>query len=576
MQVINMAYFLKKTNLKKGQYLQIYDSFYDPEKGRSANKSFQAIGYTHELIAKGIKDPLKHFQLEVDELNKKKKSENNKSVDRQIGTESPEKYLGYFPIKNINDGLRVKRHIDLLQTNYKFEFNAFDVLSSLIYARMMKPSSKLRTFHDTIPKLFDKYNFSENQMYAAIEFVGSEYEKIIEIYNHEVNKKFKLDTSVGYFDCTNFYFEIDKEDKIRKKGMSKERRTDPIIGMGLLLDSNQIPLGMKMYPGNQSEMPVIKEVIDEMKIRHNITGRTIRVADKGLNSADNIANAVRNGDGYIFSKSVKKLSDKEKVWVQSKNDYQKVLKPDGQVAYEFKEWTDNFEYTITGLNGKKMNVQYYEKRVVTYNPVLARKKEIEIQRQITKATNLQTAHAKKSEYGDSSKYVVFESTDDTGIATDNKIKVSLNMNKISEDLKLAGYNMIVTSEVKLNAEEVYETYHNLWRIEESFRIMKTDLDARPVYLQKEESIYGHFLICYLAVLLLRLLQFKILENKFCSNEIINYVRDLRVVEISKTKYVNLSKTTPIAKHLAQKYELPSTSYFMNNQQIKIVLNHRFR
>lgn len=571
-----MAYFLKKSNLKKGQYLQIYESFYDPEKGRSANKSLRAVGYTKELIEKGIKDPLKHFQLEVDALNKEKQSEKNRLAIRETGTESPEKYLGYFPIKNINDGLRVKRHIDLLQNNYKFEFNAFDVLSSLVYARMMKPSSKSRTFHDTIPKLFDTYTFSEYQMYSAIEFLGSEYEKIIEIYNHEVNKKFKLDTSVGYFDCTNFYFEIDKEDKVRRKGMSKERRTDPIIGMGLLLDSNQIPLGMKLYPGNQSEMPVIKEVIDEMKIRHNIKGRTVRVADKGLNSANNIADAVRNGDGYIFSKSVKKLSDKEKVWVKLKNDYQQVLKPNGEVAYEFKEWTDKFEYTITGLDGKKKDVHYLEKRVITYNPVLARKKEIEIQRQISKATNLQMSHAKKSEYGDSSKYVIFESTDDEGTTTDNKIKVSLNMDKISEDLQLAGYNMIVTSEVSLSPKQVYETYHNLWRIEESFRIMKTDLDARPVYLQKEDSIYGHFLICYLAVLLLRLLQFKILENKFSSNDIINSIRDLRVVEVSKTKYINLSKTTPISKYFAQKYELPSTSYFLNNQQIKTVLNHRFR
>ena len=149
----------------------------------------------------------------------------------------------------------------------------------------------------------------------GVEFIGNEYEKIIEIFSHQVNQKYLLDTTTTYYDGTNFFFEIDAEDELRKKGPSKENRKDPIVGMGLLLDACQIPIGMKLYPGNQSEMPVIREVIQDLKSRNNIKGRTIQVADKGLNSAKNILEARKNGDGYIFSKSIKKLPATEKTWV---------------------------------------------------------------------------------------------------------------------------------------------------------------------------------------------------------------------------------------------------------------------
>ena len=201
---------------------------------------------------------------------------------------------------------------------------------------------------------------------------------------------------------------------------------------------------------------------------------------------------------------------------------------------------------------------------------------MEIYKQIEKAKNLKASQAKKDEYGDSSKYVVFKSTDKDGATNKNKIAVSMNQKKIDEDLKLAGYNMIVTSEIGLTANEIYTTYHNLWRIEESFRVMKSELDARPVYLQNENSIYGHFLICYLSVLLLRLLQFKILDDAYCSTEIMRFIQDLRVVKVSETKYINISKTTSIGQHFSKKLGLPVVSYFLNNGQIKTVLNHRFR
>ena len=571
-----MAYFLKKTNNKKGTYLQIYESYYDPDRKGGAHRSYKPIGYVHELVESGIADPFSHFQVEVDELNRLHAEKKKEEKVRTISDESPEKLLGYFPLKNINDSLRVKQYIDIMQTATDYRFNVFDMMSALVYSRVVHPCSKSKTYDEVIPKLFESTDFSLDQIYTGLEYLGMEYEKVIEIYNHQVNLKYKFDTSHTYFDCTNFYFEIDREDDFRRKGPSKENRHEPLVGLGLLLDANQIPIGMKLYPGNESEKPVMRDVIDSLKTRNNISGRTIQVADKGLNCGNNIMHALKEGDGYIFSRSVKTLSEKEKVWVLLPNDYREIKNSSGDVLYKIKECIDDFEYEIDDeKSGRKRKVVFTEKRVVTFNPTLAKKQLYEINKLIEKAQNLRTSQANKSEYGECARFVNFVSADKKGKETDGKEKVTLNDDAIENARKLAGYNMLVTSELKMSNQEIYKAYHNLWRIEESFRIMKSELDARPVYLQKEETITGHFLICYLAVLLTRLLQFKVLENRFCSEEIFSFIRDFRVAKISDRKYMNLTRNSSLIKELSKKTSLPLTSYFLSSGQIKKMLSHRF-
>ena len=570
-----MAYFLKKTNNKKGTYLQIYESYYDPERKAGAHRSYRPIGYVHELQATGIEDPISFFKDEVQKLNQEFRNKKQSEKYRQISEESPEKFLGYFPLKNLNDSLGFKKYIDLMQTATNFRFNVFDMMSALIYARTVHPCSKSRTYDEVIPKLFEKYGFSLNQLYDGLEYIGSEYEKVIEIFNHQVSRKYPFDISHTYFDCTNFYFEIDREDDFRLKGPSKENRKEPIVGLGLLLDAKQIPVGMKMYPGNESEKPVLRNIIDELKQRSHISGRTIRVADKGLNCFNNILHALKSGDGYIFSKSVKTLPETEKTWVLLGNDYKDVTDQKGEVLYRIKECVDDFPYSYTDEAGQRKTIRLTEKRIVTYNPKLAEKQKFEINKQIEKAKKLRACEAKKSEYGDSAKYVTFISADKKGEKPDGKIKVELNESAIEKAKQLAGYNMIVTSETRMPASEIYAAYHNLWRIEESFRMMKSQLDARPVYLQKEDTITGHFLICYLVVLLTRLLQIYVLNDKYCTEEIFDFIRDYRVAQVSERKYINLTRRSSFIKDLTALTGLPLTSYFLGNEDINKMLSHRF-
>ena len=570
-----MSYFLKKTNNKKGTYLQIYESFYDPVRKGGAHRSYKAIGYVHELQEKGIDDPISYFSEEVQKLNQEHQQKKQAERIRQISDESPEKLLGYFPLKNLNDSLGCKNYLDLMQTATDFRFNIFDMMAALIYARAVHPCSKSRTYDEVIPKLFESYDFSLDQLYSGLEYIGSEYEKVIEIYNHQIAQKYQFDTSHTYFDCTNFYFEIDTEDDFRLKGPSKENRKEPLVGLGLLLDANQIPVGMKMYPGNESEKPVIRTIIDDLKNRNQISGRTIQVADKGLNCFNNILHALKAGDGYIFSKSVKTLPETEKTWVLLDNDYIDVKNKKGEILYRIKECIDDFSYTYTDDSGHKKPVKLTEKRIVTYNPKLAEKQKYEINRQVEKAKKLQACQAKKSEYGDSSKYVSFVSANKNGEKTEGKVKVEINKKAIENAKELAGYNMIVTSEIPMAASEIYAAYHNLWRIEESFRIMKYQLDARPVYLQKQETITGHFLICYLAVLLTRILQIHILKDQYSTEEIFDFIHDFRVAKISDRKYINLTRSSSFIKNLTTQTGLPLTSYFLGNTDIKKVLSHRF-
>lgn len=185
---------------------------------------------------------------------------------------------------------------------------------------------------------------------------------------------------------------------------------------------------------------------------------------------------------------------------------------------------------------------------------------------------MRLAAAKKSEYGDSARYVTFTAVDADGEVPDGmQVACSLNREAIERARSLAGYNMIVTSEVNMPASEIYDAYHNLWRIEESFRVMKSQLDARPVYLQKPNSIKGHFLVCYIAVLL-RLLQVKVLGNRYSSEEIVAFARGFRVVEASPRKYVNLSRSSSLLDELERLSGQPLGNYYLKKSEVDAILN----
>ena len=564
-----MAYFLKKQRQGKQIYLAIYESFYSSDTKGTKHKCYKSLGSVNKLKETGINDPIAHFQKEVDELNKT--SVSKKEV--LISDDPILKNLGYFPIKSLINKLDVKKTLDLFKLVNNFDYDLYTLITTLIYARCVKPCSKYKTYFEVIPSLFESVNYSYDQLLDGLSFIGNDYEKFVELFFKAYKDKYGSDTSKTYFDCTNFYFEIDKEDDFRRKGPSKENRKDPLVGLGLLLDANQIPIWMKLYPGNKSEKPVLREVINDLKDRDAKIGRTIHVADKGLNCAENIAFSKTNKDGYIFSKSVKQLPDVEKTWVLNNNDWKTVKDKDGQVLYKYKSCVDDFPYSFI-RDDKKVSVKLKEKRLLTYNPSLAKKKLYEIDRMIEKARSLVLSKAKKSEFGESSKFVDFVvANKKTGEIKDDAICLSINEDKIKKEKELAGYNLIVTSEINIPDKELYATYHNLWRIEESFKVMKSDLDARPVYVQKEETIKGHFLICFLTVMLERILQFKIYDNKYTTNDLLNFFKDFSLVK-TDNGYINASKSTDFITDFTKETSLPLNHLNISETKLKKILNYK--
>lgn len=562
-----MAYFLKVSHIKKGTYLQIYESFRDKSRHCSAQKSFKSLGYLDDLIASGIDDPISFYKSEVDKMNKKAKKEKEDLAIKKID-DSPIKNLGYFLVKGVFNKLRIKFHLDLLDKIENENVSTYDYLLNMVSSRIVNPCSKIKTFEEVLPTLFESYNISKDQIYDKLDFIGDNYSRILEVFNEFYNEIYARKTGNVFFDCTNYYFEIDSEDNFRRKGPSKENRKDPIVGMGLLLDEDQIPLTMKLYPGNESEKPIIRQCINEMKDRFHMNGRTIQVADKGLNCAKNIYEALSNGDGYIYSQSVKKLEEKEQKWVLLDNDYIDVKDSLGNVEFRYKKCIDEFSYKFD--NSKFIVKQI---RIASYNPSLAKKQKADIIKQIDKIKSLSLSHAKKKEYGDASKYVSFTPIDSNGEVNDDTIVIaSLNEYKIKKDLDLCGYNLIISSELNMKPLDIYNVYHRLWRIEESFRILKSELDARPAYCHKQNTIYGHFLICYLSVFILRILQIKKFQDKIHTNQIIDFIRSFIVLK-EKDRIINLSskdKVLPFNNVL----NLNLDNYLLKKNDIQKLLNYK--
>ena len=567
-----MSYFLKQTRNKKGTYLQIYESTYDPGRGYGTHRSVRAVGYVHELEQSGIPDPVARLRAEVAAMNEEARASRAREGARLVGDSTPERHMGHFPVRALYRRLGIPADIGYLQMASGFRFSLDGLLESLVCARVVAPCSKSRTFHDVLPQMEGvEAGFTLDQLYDGLAYLGEEYEKVVEIYNARVGGLFGRDTTTSYFDCTNFYFEIGREDRLRRKGPSKEHRPEPIVGMGLLLDADCVPIAMSVFPGNESERPRIREVIGALKERHHMTGRTVRVADKGLNCADNVADAVLAGDGYLFSKSVRRLPARELAWVLSEEGWEDHLGRDGRIHHRTKSVTGDFEYRVSREGGGKGTVELRERRVVTFSPRLRSKQLREINRQVEKARRLRLAEARRSEYGDSAKYVTFVAVDSEGeVRDDERVVATLNRKAIGRARSLAGYNMLVTSEADMPEAEVYDTYHRLWRIEETFRVMKSELDARPVYLQRQSTITGHFLVCYLAVLLVRLLQVKVLGGRYSSEDVMGLCRGLDVCQASDRRYVNVSRRTPIIEELAARTGLPLLHFNLSKGDIKAI------
>ena len=572
-----MAYFLRKTRRKNGDiYYQIYDSYYSAEERKNKNRSVEKLGLLSSLRREGESDSECEQRLRgmVSERERDRSGKQAKQIDDNDELVN----YGYFLLEGMVRHLDIRKQIDLLTLGSRIRFSLSDVLFSLADARVIDPCSKWKTFAEVFPLMYEDptKKISLSQMYSGVCFLGTVVQDVVDILNAAIDKRFGRSLDRVYFDCTNYYFEIDCESGIKRRGPSKENRTSPIVSMALLLDSDLIPYQMEIFPGNESEKPRLPRALDRIREEKGKESKIIQVADKGLNCAENIRKCGKN-DGYIFSKAPKMMADKDLEWMFDEKGWTDVMDTNGEVSYRYKSVTDVYDYEFKDENGKTVKFTKAEKRVATFNPSLRKKQAIELTRQYDKAMKkTASAQIKEAVGGKNAKMISVDAVSKkTGEELeDAQIVLSGNKEKLEHDLKLAGYNILITSEVAMKESEIYDVYHKLWNIERTFRMMKTQLAARPAFASTDDGIRGHFLTCYTSIVLLRLLEKKVFSGQFTVEEIIEYIKKARAFRLSDNDYCNLlkRKDAAISEYIQKRTELPLLNKRLTDSKIKSFFN----
>lgn len=560
-----MALFLKQTPQYGRVYLQIVDGVYDKKTKKVKQTVFKKLGYLDEL-EKTYNDPIAHFKEWCNLENEKRK----KKLDEDIPKATQIVNLGYFPFRSVYKDLGISSIVNNYQilSEHKGRYKLNDVFESLVYSRILNPSSKIDTYDNFIDTLYHKFNYSKAQMYEAIEYLGKEDNYIFEGINYMLSAKYKRNLNKVYFDATNFYFEIDKPNPIAKPGVSKENRNSPIVGLGLLLDGDTIPLDYKIYPGNESERVHYHDILSELKEKNSVKGKVIRIADKGLNSGESIKDAILSKDGYIFSESVKGAKEELKEYILNDKGYKETYDSDNNLVFKVKSRIDYEKEIRITFDGVVKKVNIPQKQIVFYSHKYALKTKIERERALDRTLkNIKTESLyKRNLYGHTSKYVNEDYYKEGEKIDVNKVKY-LDQEKIDKDSLLDGYYLIVTSELKSLDEDIIEAYRNLWEIEESFKIMKSTFKTRPVYHSNINSIKGHFLICMTALLLVRLVEKKKLKGKIPAKRLITSLRKYSSLKTQKDRY-QLFYYDETLNTLAQYYSIRLNQHYKNEKEIK--------
>lgn len=514
--------YLKKTRQKNGRiYLSIVDGYHDKEKGYSRTVTIEKVGYLDEL-EKQYEDPIAYFAERVQKL-KKEKVERNKPVTIEFSHDEVlkkdfdyRKNIGYFVLSQIYHELEIDKFLINRQRSSKINFSSNDIMKLLVFSRLLYPASKKRTFEER-NRFFEKSNYSLDDVYRCLSFLNKHSSSLQIWLNDRIKKQYERSTNLVYYDVTNYYFETDTYDDLRKKGVSKEHRPNPIVQMGLFMDTMGIPITFELFPGNTNDCLTYRPGLSRIQREYDL-GKIIVVADKGITTGDNIFYTLSGKNGYVFSMSIRGADKNFKKYVLDENGYE-------WFGDEYKRKSRLYPRTIlvTGTSGRKLKKVVDEKQVIFYSEKHAKKAKLERAKVIEKALDIinnPSKHSRATSYSAASyiKNIAFDK--ETGEILAPEKLLELDVEKLKAEEALDGYYAIVTSEYKQSDDHIINIYRGLWRIEESFRVTKSDLEARPVYVSREDHIKAHFLTCFVALVIARILEIK-LDHKYSIGRILN-------------------------------------------------------
>ena len=595
-----MSLFLKTAKYKNGKtYLSIVDGY--RVDGKVKQKVYKKIGYLEDL-EKQFDDPISHFKKEVEILKKQFISKITTTFDiNQDNTFEDDTFnIGYAYLKTIFKELDINSVLKNKQYSSNIKYSLSRACELLTYSRILDPGSIKYTYEHK-NQFFEPFDLSLDDLYRCLNPLLDCKEDIFKTIWKNTKEEYHRDASTSYYDCTNYYFEIEYDDEdiknedgeiikkgLRKRGPEKNHRPDPIVEMGLLLDKQGFPISYNLFSGNTSEKETLIPEIHNIKRRHNID-KVIVVADRGLNCSNNMIKMAgidldkENRDGYIYGQSVRGADQEFKNWILS-GDYKidKIIDDEGnEIIFKHKSRIYPKKMYITrddkGLtksgNKKKQSITVDQKQMVYYSQKYADKQKRDRQMVIEKAKDLiknPGAYTRATSYGAAGYINNIKFDKETGVVS-NGSELSLNIEKITEDEKLDGYYSIVTSEENLSDLELRNIYKGLSKIEETFKITKSEFNARPINVRLEDHIEAHFLICFIALVIIRILQDKI-NNKYTIKNLLENMKNFKCTHETGNLYKFIGYK-PEIQYLNRKFGLNMDKKYDTRENIKKILKY---
>ena len=502
---------------------------------KTTTKNIKRIGKLSEL-SKIYDDPIAHFKDEAKRLTEEDKVEHNFKIQPKLlldPSKTKKIQLGYvFPqyvyySLGINDIMR-KIHND---SSIDYDFNR--IVRDLVIGRIIDPLSKCSTYK--LAKHFpESPDYELHHIYRALSLIAKNFDFIEEKTFKGMKEYADVNTSVTYYDCTNFYFEIEEEDGFRTYGKSKENRPNPIVQMGLFLDKNGLPISMCINPGKTNEQQTMIPLEEKMKERFGIK-KFVVCADCGLSGNKNLKYNSDENHGFIVTKSLKKAKEEIRKKLM-RDDGWKRFGDNSQTTYKISDIKNNEDYKDSIFYHDEWFINdkgFRERIIITYSEKTAKYQRLIREQQIQRAMKLiQDGKIRKGvNQNDVKRFINVDNITDSGEVATKKV-LSINEELFEEESTFDGY-YAVTTDLSDPANEIIRINKGRWEIEESFRIMKTEFSARPVYVSREDRIRAHFLTCYLALVVYRVMEQKLIKEgeHYTTQEIISTIRNYQAVDM---------------------------------------------
>lgn len=546
---------------------------YRDENGKNTSKIVEKLGNEQEVIKKANgEDPIIWAKKYIEELNKKEK---NNTIDivakfsqtKQIPENQQVTYNGgYLFLQNIYYSLGLDKICKNISEKYRIKYDLNSILSNLIYTRIIEPSSKLSSF-EASKKFIEQPNYELHDIYRALEVISKETEFIeAEVYKNSLSVV-NRNTQILYYDCTNYFFEIEQAEGLKQYGLSKENRPNPIAQMGLFMDGDGFPLAFNVNSGNTNEQTTLKP-LEKQIIKDFELSKFVVCTDAGLASNENRKfNNIQNRS-YIVTQSLKKIKGHLKDWALSPEDWHTINSNKKINLNNIDKSGDNEEiyYKERWINENGLE----QRLIVSYSPKYAEYQRSVRNRQVERAQNLINNPTKisKNRQDDPKRFIKSASVTNDGELASKKV-FSLNTTAIEKEEEFDGFYAVCTT-LEDDISEIIKINKRRWEIEESFRILKTDFKARPVYLKRDDRIKAHFTTCFLSLLIYRILEHK-LNEEYTSEKIITTLREMNFAKIKGDGYIPIYTRDTLIDKLHDIFKIKTDTEITTLNQMKKIL-----